>query len=149
MTIAGFFFRAGYGGISFLISYAFCLLLALMPQLPCTKPDSDPFFAALALGVLLALLTAFLGISLPLRRVVRWFALPLVLLVPLAFKGVLPFFQDEAIATMHVCSASKGWAAASSTAGWHSAWAALQTALLLALGVQSIRFWRKDSAQEE
>jgi len=142
LRYAELFFRAGSSLIAFLVGYAHCILLSFVPRIACAKPDSDPYFASFVLGLLVATLTALSTVGLPFRGLLRWLVLPFALLVPSAFLGVLPYLEGEAIARMHVCSASAGWAAASASTWWHRAWAPFQLALLLALSAQALRFWR-------
>lgn len=142
MRAAELFFRVGASVTAFLVGYAHCLLLVFVPRIECEIPDSDPYFASLVLALLVAPLTALSAVGLPVRGLLRWLVLPFALLVPAAVLGVLPYVEWEAIARMHVCSASSGWAAAASPAWWHRAWAPLQLALLLGIAAQSLRFWR-------
>ncbi len=141
VRLAELVFRAAAGLGFFLVGFAHCLLLAVIPRMECAKPDNDPYFASLALGVPLALLSVVASAGLRFRSLLRWFSLPLGVLVPLAVRAVLPFLEEAALSGMHLCSASRGWAAASEVTGWHRAWAPVQLALLLLLSVQAVRYW--------
>jgi len=148
MRLGELVFRAAAGLGAFLVGIAHCLLLAVIPRMGCATPDNDPYFASFALGLPLGVLIALASAGLRFRSLLRWFTLPLALLVPLAVRAVLPYLDEAALAGMHVCSATRGWAAATDVTAWHRAWAPVQLCLLLALSVQAARYWLPPTAGE-
>ncbi len=129
MRLAEVFLRIGSALTGWLVAYAHCLWLAVLPQAPCGGDAGNPYAATLGL----ALPAVALALLVPVGRrtpgvgdILRWFGLPLVVLLPLALRPVWSAFGRATLDGGPLCTQ----ATAVTTAGWEPWWAPIQFAVL-------------------
>jgi len=141
MTFAEILLRLGSHLVAWLVIYTHCIWLAIIPQVGCGS-ESDELYRLVLLFAPIALLgSCLLGIAGPLHSVVghlRWLALPLIVLVPLAARPVAVAFVATSIDGLGICGAAP--------AGfWERIWAPCQALALVSVAVMSIRFFARVS----
>jgi hypothetical protein len=142
MRLAEVLMRVGVALVGFMVGFAHCLLLLVVPRISCDIPNNDPFVASLALGIALVPLLAISQSGHPFRASLRWLTLPFLALVPLAAIAVWPYVSAEAIAEIQRCSASAALTDDPTPAGWQRYWAPFQLGVLGLLALQTLRYWR-------
>lgn len=141
MRFAEVVLRAGAGIVGFMVGFAQCLLLMLVPGISCEIPGNDPFFASFVLGIPLAVLLAVMGWGRTMRSSLRWVALPFGALVPLAALAIFPYLGADGASAIHACSINAAPSQTAPLALWQRVWAPFQLILLAVLGLQCIRYW--------
>jgi hypothetical protein len=149
MRLAEVLMRVGAALVGFLVAFAHCLTLLVVPRISCDIPGNDPFFATLTLGLVLAPLLAISHWGHPFRGSLRWLTLPFVALVPLSAIAVWPYVTAEASAEIQRCSASAALTDTGAGLGWHRLWAPFQLGLLALLGLQALRYWRSSPSRAD
>jgi len=141
MSLAEVFLRIGSSLSAWLMAYAHCLWLAVLPQAICGGKAGDPWAATLGL----ALPTFVLAFVIPVGRrtpgighILRWFAAPLVLLIPLAARAVLSAFERSNLDGEPLCMQ----AGAAPGGAWEPFWAPVQLVVLCAIALAAMIGWR-------
>ncbi len=134
--------RMGAALVGLLVGVAHCVLLLVVPRISCDIPGNDPFFASLALALVLAPLLGITHWGRPFRETLRWLTLPFVLLIPLAARSAASYLGAEAIAEIRQCGANAALPGQAAAFDWPGFWAPLQLGVLALLAFQSLRFWR-------
>ena len=141
MTFAEVLLRLGSHMVAWLVIYTHCIWLAIIPQVGCGSESDELYRLVLLLAPMALLGSCLLGIAGPLRSVVgylRWLALPLVVLVPLAARPVAMAFAATSMEGLGLCSgAAAGF--------WERVWAPCQALALLSVAVMSVRFFARAS----
>lgn len=128
MRLAEVFLRIGSTLTGWLMVYAHCLWLAVLPQAPCGAETGDPYAATLGLAIPAVGLAFLLPVG---RRtpgigdILRWFGLPLVILLPLAARAVWDAMGRATFESGSLCAQTT-----MAPAGWEPWWAPLQLAVL-------------------
>ena len=141
MSFAEVFLRLGCALVAWLVSYAHCVWLAVLPMVDCTQVGIEPWRATLFAAVPSAIFAALLPIGRTVPGVastLRWFALPLVVLWPLAVRGVLPVLADATWNGLHWCGEARGELAPV----WLRVWAPLQLGVLCGIAAGAVVAWR-------
>lgn len=141
MRLAEVFLRIGSSLCGWLMAYAHCLWLAVLPQAICGGESGDPWAATLGL----ALPAVVLAFVIPVGRrtpgighILRWLAVPLVLLVPLAVRAVLPALERSTFEGAPLCLQ----AGDAPVPGWEPFWAPVQLVVLSAITLAAVMAWR-------
>jgi len=144
MRLAEVFLRIGSALSAWLMAYAHCLWLAVVPQAICGGSASDPWAATFGLA-LPAFLLAFVipvGYRTPgVGNILRWFGAPLLLLIPLAARAVLSAFQRATLDGEPLCMQP----GAGPGGGWEPFWAPVQLTVLGAIALAAMMGWRRPS----
>lgn len=131
--------RLGCNLVGWMIIYSHCIWLAVIPQIGCGSEGDELFrlslaFSPVAIGAALLLKLAH---KLPtVMGYLKWMALPLILLVPLAVSPVLTALE---VATL----GGTGFCESVAASGWQRAWAPIQIITLLVIVAASILFVAK------
>ncbi len=136
MRLAEVFLRIGSTLTGWLMVYAHCLWLAVLPQAACGGESGDPYAATLGLAVPAAALAFLLpvGRSTPgIGDILRWFGLPLVVLLPLAARPVLDALGRATFEPLPLCAQST-----LAPAGWEPWWAPLQLVVLCVIAIAAV-----------
>ncbi len=141
MSLAEVLLRLGSSMTAWLVTYAHCLWLAVLPQAVCVGEGADPWAATLWLAgptfALAWLIPA--GRKTPgVGQILRWFALPLLVLVPLAARVALAAFERATLGGSPLCVAQTGVLAA----GWEPFWAPVQLGVLGGIVIAAGMAWR-------
>ena len=114
-----------------------------LPSAACGGAGQDPWWATLFLAApafVFALLIP-VGRSLPgVGHGLRWFSLPLILLVPLAARSIATGMRRASVEGLPLCAASAG--AGLQPAAWESFWAPIQLLVLAAIVAATWLSWR-------
>lgn len=135
MRFAEIFLRLGSALVAWMIQYAYFLWLAAAYVVGC-GPDGDEMYRVLFGMAPFAAATAFtLGVTRPFgdsHNLLRWLALPLVLLLPFCLRTVWAVFRSANLSGTAFCIESEA-------ATWQLWWAPLQLAALSVISVLLLR----------
>lgn len=145
MRLAEVFLRIGSTLTGWLMAYAHCLWLAVLPQAPCGGEAGDPYAATLGLAI-----PAFaLAFVIPVGRrtpgigdLLRWFGAPLIVLIPLAARPVFGAMQRATFEGAPLCL----HATSASVASWEPLWAPVQLVVLCVIAATAVISARSLSA---
>jgi hypothetical protein len=138
VQFAEVFLRLGTSLVAWMMLYAHFLWLAALYAMGC-GPDGDEMHR-----LLLGLAPFTCGFALLLRvtrpfadihSILRWFGVPLLLLMPFAIRSVWQVFQSVNVEGSAIC-------AADAPATWQSLWAPVQLITLLLVTYMVIKVWR-------
>ena len=135
MRFAEVILRVGVGLVAWMLLYAHVLWLAALRNIGC-GPDGSEIHAVLTGLAPLTIAAAFLiRASRPLAEVhsmLRWFAIPLALLMPLAAWSIVDVFRTVNLGGLAICSASD-------PVVWHHMWAPVQAAVLILVATRLVQ----------
>ncbi len=122
MQFAEVFLRLGSSLVAWMVLYAYVLWLAALNNLGC-GPDADEMHRLL-LGMALASVgfAFLLAVSRPMlevHNILRWFGIPLLLLIPFVLMSIWAVYERANLHSLSICS---NMAAAT----WERAWAPAQ-----------------------
>jgi hypothetical protein len=143
MTLIEVLLRLGCSIVAWLVVYTHCLWLATLYSVGCGSDGSEFWrlllgFAPITLGFTLLLGSAN---RIPaIRGTLAWLALPLLLLLPLAVRGLWPTLRSATFNHSAIC-------AEGAASLWHVAWAPVQIATLAAVGFMALRVYRNARRQ--
>lgn len=150
MRFAELCLRLGCSLTGWLVAYAHCLWLAVLPQARCGGVADDPWRATLFLAVPTFVFALLIPAARPLpgvASVLRWLSLPLLVLVPLAARSVVPALQRASIDGAPLCAALVDPGAA--PAAWEGLWAPVQLLVLATIAAAGVFGWRSPSTSEQ
>jgi hypothetical protein len=127
MSLAELFARLGTSVVLWLCIYAWLIWTATLRVATCNTSGDDLWALVLGFGVFVAGLSPLLALTRTLPEVhamVRHFAWPLVLLLPLAAAPVWTAWVGSTFAAAPLCAVAPA-------ASWHPWWAPLQSLMLL------------------
>ena len=131
MRFAEVFLRLGSALVAWMVQYAYFLWLAAAYVVGC-GPDGDHMYRLLLGMAPLAAAGAFaLDVTRPFgdtHNLLRWLALPLVLLAPFCLRTLWSVFQT-------VNAGGAGLCVTGGPAAWHQVWAPVQLAALCVIAV--------------
>ena len=136
MSIPEVLLRLGCVLVAWMVVYTQCIWLATLRTIGC-GPDGDEMwrlllgFSPFAIGFAV-LLTAIHALP-EIARILRWAALPLVVLVPLAALPVMSALNATTFGGDPICG---------DPAAWHRWWAPVQIVTLVSISFAAIRAWR-------
>ena len=136
MSVPEVLLRLGCVLVAWMVVYTHCIWLATLGRIGC-GPDGDEMwrlllgFAPITIGFTL-LLSAMRRLP-EIARILRWAALPLLVLVPVAALPVISAFKSTTFGGMPICH---------NIAAWHAWWAPGQFITLVIISVAAIRAWR-------
>lgn len=145
MSFAELVLRLGVTFVSWMMIYMHFIMLLSVGAAPCNGADVAAwkvslFTALLALG---AAFSVTYSHAIPgMARTFRYFALPLLILLPWAAWLTLPYLSGTTFGTLDVCAVTIGAESAQPIPGWQRAWAPVQLAVLGALAVGGWRAWK-------
>ena len=131
--------RLGCNLVGWMIIYSHCIWLGVIPQIGCGPEGDELFLLSLVFSPVAIGAALLLGLAHKLPTVVgylKWMALPLFLLVPLA---VIPILTALDTATL----GGTGFCDSIAATGWQRAWAPIQIVTLLVIVTASILFVAK------
>ncbi len=144
MSLAEVLARLGSTCVTWLCLYAWLIWMATLRVASCTTSGDELWALIMGFGLLVGAMSPMLGLTRVMPEVhsmVRNFAWPLVLLVPLALMPLWTAWTGTTMGGDPLCPV-----AASAT--WHTWWAPLQTLLLLMCGYQVWRCIHKVAATD-
>lgn len=128
--------RLGSHLVGWLIIYSHLIWVAVIPQITCGPEGEELFRLSLGFSPLVIVASLVLGLANKLETVVenlRWLALPLILLMPLAIKPVVAALETTTLGGLGLCEPVPATL-------WQLAWAPVQTVVIVFITVASIRF---------
>ena len=142
MSFAEIILRVGITFVSWLVIYMHIIVVLVVPYGQC--PDASAWRVSMVSG-LFALGAAFAiryGHSIRgMRSAFRYFALPLLPLVPWSAWIVLPYLIGSTFGGSSVCNILLGEDSGLSAVSWQRAWAPVQLAVLAAISFHAWRTW--------
>lgn len=132
MRLAEAFLRIGSSLVGWMIIYAHVLWLAVSARVACGEEGAELFAVLLGLAPLTLLVAPLVLVSRPLEdvhRLLRWLALPLVLLLPFCLYAIYRVFLTVYGAGSPICGSA-------AVPAWQTWWVPVQlfiTALVAAL----------------
>ena len=129
--------RLGCTLVGWMVVYTHLIWLATLRVIGCS-PDGDEMwrlllgFAPFAVGFAF-LLTALRGLP-DVSRILRWLAIPLTVLLPVAAIPVVVALAATTLGNESICGGAQ--------TTWHVWWAPIQFAALLVIGWRAWRAWR-------
>lgn len=139
MSLAELLARLGTTTVAWLCIYAWLIWTATLRVATCNTSGDDLWTLVLVFGGFASALSTLLGLtrSLPeVHAMMRNFAWPLVLLLPLALMPVWTAWAGSTFAAAPLCPVAPA-------AVWHPWWAPLQTLLLAFAGYHIWRNFRR------
>jgi hypothetical protein len=142
MSIGEMLLRLGSCLVAWLIVYTHLIWLATLARVGCGT-DGDQlwmlllFFAPVAIGA-----TWLLRVTRPLEElhaILRWFGVPLMVLLPMAAFAIWPSFVSATLGGRGVCNNAVA-------SVWQAGWAPVQTITLAFVAVTIWRVWRDSMA---
>lgn len=144
MRFAEILLRLGLSLVAWMIVYAYFLWLTVLHLVGCA-PDGPEMYRVLLGGAPFAAGTSLLLRStrplLDVHRILRWLAIPLVLLLPLILRNIADVLIRVKLGTGSLCDFE-------ASAAWHAWWAPLQLVALAVVIYKVVDVWRsveKDS----
>jgi hypothetical protein len=128
--------RLGSHLVGWLIIYSHLIWVAVIPQISCGPEGEELFRLSLGFSPLVIVASLMLGLAKKLETVVeylRWLALPLILLFPLAIKPVLTALETTTFGGLGLCEPV-------SATFWQQAWAPVQIVAIIFILVASVLF---------
>lgn len=133
--------RAGSTLVGWIVIYAHCVMLGVAREASCASQNAELWRLTAFMIIPSAICICLSLLGLHLRQTIRWLALPLALLVPLALWAVFPYFTGSTLDGAHLCHVRSAEFPAQPAPDWHRAWAPLQLLFLLATGWVGVRYW--------
>lgn len=137
MHFSEVFLRLGCTLVAWMMMYAHILWLAALYAMGC-GPDGDEMHR-----VLLGLAPFTIGFAFALRltrpfadihRILRWLAVPLIILVPLALRSIWYAFERVNLQSLAICGGAEA-------VGWQMYWPSLQFATVLLVAYMVVKVW--------
>ena len=150
MSFAELVLRIGVTFVSWVMLYMHLLMMLVVRLAQCPGGDVSPWqvtlmTGAMAFGSSFALLYGH-GVR-GMRDVFRYFALPLLVLVPWSLWLSLPYLTGTTFGTLGVCEVRLAEISGAGAVGWQRVWAPVQLIVLLAIAVNGWRVWRPDAGK--
>ena len=137
MTVTELFLRLGAHLVAWLVLYTYCIWLAVIPQVGCGSEGQELFRLVFGFAPFAMLAALLLRVAYPLHSVVgylKWLAVPMVILVPLALRPIVDVFSSVTLDALAYCGQS-------AAPVWHLAWAPCNFAGLALISFLSVRFF--------
>lgn len=138
MQVSEVLLRLGSSLVAWMMLYAHLLWLAALHAMGC-GPDGDEMHRLL-LG--LAPFTCGFAFAIRLTRpfedihkILRWLGVPLMLLMPFAFRSTWEVFQQVNLKSLAICAQGPA-------TGWQSLWPAIQCITVLLVAYMVVNVWR-------
>lgn len=152
MSFAEVILRVGVTLVSWMMIYMHLVMMLILRVAQCPGGDTSPWKVTLITGVLAAgsSFAALYGHGARgMGEVFRYFALPLLVLVPWAAWLTLPYLTGATFGTLGMCDVRLGEVSGSAVAGWQRGWAPLQLVVFAALAANGVRAWRQQDRAHE
>ena len=134
--IAEMLLRLGCSLVGWMVVYTHCIWLGTLRVVGC-GPDGDELWRLLLGFVPFAVGFSFLLTSTArfteVAKILRWLAVPLVVLIPLAALPVFSAISSTTFASQPICGPS--------LAAWHAWWGPVQLFTLIVVGWRVFRAW--------
>ena len=148
MSFAEVVLRIGVTFVSWLMIYMHLLMMLVLRVAQCPDGDVSPWQVTMVTGVL-AIGSAFAALYghgvRGMGSVFRYFALPLIILVPWAMWLSLPYLTGTTFGTLSVCDVRLSEASSLAVSGWQRSWAPMQLIVLATIATNGWRAWRLGS----
>lgn len=147
MPFAEIFLRIGGGIGGWIIFFAHALIIAALQQADCDPRDDEMWKGTLLLAILCAGGALAMGLGLPWRSSLRWFALGTVPLAVYAVLGVLPQLVNTTLSGGSLCAIADRLPEGIDLASYPATtlqriWPVVQIAVLSGASLQALRYWR-------
>jgi len=139
MRLAEVLLRLGCNLVGWMIIYSHCIWLGVIPQIGCGTEGDELFRLSLGFSPIAIGAAMLLGLAHKLPTVVgylKWMALPLILLVPLAAIPILTALDTATFGGIGFCDSI-------AATGWQRAWGPIQAGTLLIIVAASVLFVAK------
>lgn len=144
MSVIEALLRLGCSMVAWMVIYTHCIWLATLRVTGCTDGD-ELWRLLLGFAPITLLFCLLLGSShklVEVHRILRWFATPLVILIPLGLVTIWPSLLTSSIDGQAICATdATALEAGTVTPSWHIWWAPLQIGTLICISVTAIRNW--------
>jgi hypothetical protein len=138
MSLTEAFLRLGCSIVAWLMVYTHCLWLATLYSVGCGSDGAEFWRLLLGFAPLTIGFTLLLGATRKLDAVhgtLAWLAIPLIVLLPLAARGIWPTLQSATFNDVAIC-------ADGDASLWQVLWAPVQIATLAIIGFVAFRVFR-------
>ena len=147
VPFAEIFLRIGGGIGGWIIFFAHALIIAALQQADCDPRDDEMWKGTLLLAILSGGGALTMGLGLPWRASLRWFALGTVPLAVYAVLGVLPEVASTTLGGGSLCAIASGLPEGIDLASFPATtlqriWPVAQIAVLSGGSLQALRYWR-------
>ncbi len=153
MRPAEIFLRVGAGFGGWMIGFGYAVVIAVVPRAECRVDSDELWLGTFVFGLLAIVGAGTIGAALRWRDSLKWLACAVVPLLLYDAIVILPALTETTFSGHSLCGVlgvPKGvpGTVAEPTSGLQTAWAPLQFMTIIAIVVQSLRFWRSPAARD-
>jgi len=148
LSPASIFLRLGITLVAFLWLVFHLSFVAAVPGLKCSGDNPDIWQVTFYMAPITFVFALLLLVSEPLKSVVqmlRWGAILVLILCPLALFGTLPIFSATTLGGAPICPGVSAY----SNLVWQQGWGPLQLGLTFIIAIQAARYWFMARRQAE